>query len=270
MSPQRLNGYTIPRTPSGGAGLVPAPPWHYVGDFLVVDFHADPEAAVSLLPEGIEPHPDAGRAAAVFVDWQSYSEGGDELVDPVRSQYKEFFLVLNGLLNGEEVTTCAFIWVDQDFALARGWIQGFPKKLGEVWITRTFNVEALAAPAIAEGARFGATASARGRQLARAKVTLERTSETGSLHSDPPLHNVRYFPRLAGGQHDNPAVHELVRAVSRDRNVSEVWEGPAELELFAAPGEEHTLLTPVSVKRGYRFTFAYTIDDLITVKELRR
>ncbi len=71
----------------GSAALVPAPPWHYVGDFLVIDFHAEPEAATSLLPDGLTPHPDAGRCAAVFVDWQSFSEGGDELTDPVRSQY---------------------------------------------------------------------------------------------------------------------------------------------------------------------------------------
>jgi acetoacetate decarboxylase len=62
-------------------------------------------------------------------------------------------------------------------------------------------------------------------------------------------------------------VHELVRARSRDRAASEVWEGPAVLELFPAPGEEHTLLAPVSVGRGYRFTFAYTVDDLETVRE---
>src|SRR6185437_15388005 len=53
-----LKGYTVPRTPNGDASLVPSPPWHYVADFVVVDFHADPEAAASLLPEGIEPHPD--------------------------------------------------------------------------------------------------------------------------------------------------------------------------------------------------------------------
>jgi hypothetical protein len=44
----------------------------------------------------------------------------------------------------------------------------------------------------------------------------------------------------------------------------------AELELFDAPGEEHTLLQPVSVGKGYRFTFGYTVDDLETVKELGR
>jgi acetoacetate decarboxylase len=262
-----LQGYTVPRTPAGGASLVPPPPWHYVADFLVVDFHADPDTAISLLPDGLEPHPDAGRCAIVFADWQSCSEHGDELVDPVRSHYREAYIVVSGLLDGQEVTTCAFIWVDQDFALARGWIQGFPKKLGEVWMTRAYALECRAAPGVRPGSRFGATCSARGRQLARAIVTLEGQSDTGSLHTAPPIVNVRHFPRLAAGRHEDPAVHELVRARSRDRLVSEVWEGPAVLELSPAPGEEHTLLAPVSVGRGYRFTFAYTVDDLETVKE---
>ena len=265
-----LKGYTIPRTPSGQAGLVPPPPWHYVADFLIIDFHADPEAAASLLPEGLEPHPDSGRCAAVFADWQSCSDTGDELVDPVRAQYREFYLVINALLDSEPVTTCAFIWVDQDFALARGWIQGFPKKLGEVWMTRTYPLTTPAAPQIAPGGRFGATCSARGRAIARAAVTLQQPSANGSAHTDPPIVNVRHFPRLAAGRHDDPQVHELVRSRSRDRSVSEIWEGEATLELAAAPGEEHTLLTPLEVVRGYRFSFAYTVDDLETVRELGR
>jgi acetoacetate decarboxylase len=263
-----LQGYTSPRTPRGQASLVPPPPWHYVGDFLVIDYWCDPEAATALLPEGIEPHPDPGRCAAVFADWQSFSEHGDELTDPVRSQYREFYIVVSAMLDGSEVTTCPFIWVDQDFALARGWIQGFPKKQGEVWMTRTFALECRAAPGLESGSRFGATCSARGRAIARGAVTLEAISETGSVHTAPPIVNVRYFPRLAAGHHQDPAVHELVRARSRDRSVSEVWEGTPELELFSAPAEEHTLLEPIRLARGYRFTFAYTVDDLETVKEL--
>src|SRR5689334_7048458 len=101
-----LRGYMTPRTPSGGSSIVPAPPWHYVGDFIVVDFWADPEAATSLLPEGLEPHGDPGRCAAVFADWQSCSERGEELLDPVSSQYHEFYLVVSALLDGEAVTYC--------------------------------------------------------------------------------------------------------------------------------------------------------------------
>jgi acetoacetate decarboxylase len=91
-----LKGYTVPRTATGQASLVPPPPWHYVGDFVVVDDWADPKVAVSLLPEVLTPHPDPGRCAAVFADWQSCSERGDELTDPVRSQYREFYIVVSG------------------------------------------------------------------------------------------------------------------------------------------------------------------------------
>jgi acetoacetate decarboxylase len=263
-----LQGYTTPRTTTGRASLVPPPPWHYVGDFLVVDYWADPDAVAALLPPGLEPHPDPGRCAAIFADWQSCSEGGFELFDPQRSQYHECFLVVNALLEGEEVTFCPFIWVDQDFAMARGWIQGFPKKLGEIWMTRTFGLPGPADPGVGTGSRFGATCSARGRRVAETTVSLEHLSEGGPHHNAPPIVNVRYFPRLAAGRHDEPQVHELVRAVSRDRAMSDVWEGAATLDLLPAAGEEHDVLAPLRVGRGYRFTFGYTVDDLLTVKEL--
>jgi acetoacetate decarboxylase len=177
-----MKGYTIPRTATGLSSLVPAPPWHYAGDFLVVDYWASPEAVRSVLPEGLDPHPDTGRCAAVFADWQSCSEGGGELLDPVRSHYREFFVVVNALLERsgdersargrcEEVTTCPFIWVDQDFALARGWIQGFPKKLGEVWMTRTFGLGGPADPGSRRCTSWCARAAATGglRRCTRAK-----------------------------------------------------------------------------------------------------
>ena len=264
-----VTGYTIPRSPGGRASIVPYPPWHYVGDFLVIEYWADPERAVSCLPLGLDPHPDAGRCAAVFADWQSCSEQGGELIDPSRSQYKEVFLVVNALLDGEEVTTCPFIWVDRDFALTRGWLQGFPKKLGSIWITRTFGLDSPADPGMRPGATFGGTCAAYERRVAQATVTLEQISETGPTHNDPPIVNVRHFPRLEAGRHDDPAVHELARSRSRDRVLSPVWEGSATLELFGAAHEEHDLLAPVRIGKGFRFTFGYTVDDQEIVKDIR-
>jgi acetoacetate decarboxylase len=258
-----VRGYSLPRSPGGSASLVPAPPWHYVGDFLVIEYWADPQAVAAVLPAGLEPAADPGRCAALFVEWQSCSEGGEELLDPVRGQYKEFFVVVNATLRREAVTTCPYIWVDKDFALVRGWIQGFPKKLAQVDITRAFGLDCRA-----EGRTFAGTCSAHGRLLARGTVTPEREVADGPTHNDPPLVNVRHFPRLAAGRHDDPAVHELVRARSRDRSISAIHRGPATLELFAAPGEEHAALAPVRMGDGFRFTFAYTVDDLETEAEL--
>lgn len=264
-----LQGYSLPLSPEGRASLVPAPPWHYVGDFLVLEYWADPDAVAAVLPPGLEPHPDAGRAAALFVDWQSCREGGEELEDPVRGQYREFFLVVNALLDGVEVTTCPYIWVDRDFALARGWIQGFPKKLGSVYMTRLFPVAAKAAPQLAAGSRFVGTLAANDRRLAEGAVVLERETQHGPTHNDPPLVNTRHFPRLAAGSHLDPAVHELVRARSTDRHIGPIWEGRAELQLHAAPNEEHAALAPVRLGKGFRFTFAYTVEDLETVRDQR-
>jgi acetoacetate decarboxylase len=264
-----LRGYSLPRSPEGAASLVPAPPWHYVGDFLVLEYWADPDAVAAVLPAGLVPFAaDPGRAAALFVDWQSCTDGRAELVDPARSQYREFFIVVNAELDGEHVTTCPYIWVDRDFALVRGWIQGFPKKLGSVWMTRTFGLDCLADPGVGPGAVFGGTLAANDRRLAQGTVTLEGPSGNGPTHNDPPLVNVRHFPRLEAGRHDDPGVHELVRARSRDRVASRIWEGSATLELFAAPNEEHTALAPVRMGRGFRFAFGYTVDDLATVREL--
>jgi acetoacetate decarboxylase len=261
-------GYSSPRSPEGRASLVPYPPWHYVGEFLVLEYWAEPDAVRAVLPAGLEPHPDPGRCAAIFADWQSCTDGGSELVDPSRSQYRELFIVVNALYEGEEVTTCPYIWVDRDFALARGWIQGFPKKLGSVWITRHFGLDTRADPGLRPGAVYGGTCAAYDRRLAEGRVTLERVSEDGPTHNAPPLLNVRHFARLDAGLHDEPAVHELVRARSRDRSLSEVWEGTASLELFGAPHEEHAALAPIRMGKGFRFTFAYTVDDLETVRPL--
>lgn len=263
-----LTGYSLPRSPEGRASLVPPPPWHYVGDFLVLEYWADPNAVRAVLPPGLAPHPDGGRCAALFVDWQWCTDSRAELLDPIRGQYREFFLVVNALLDGEEVTTCPYIWVDKDLPLLRGWIQGFPKKLGSIWMTRTFGLELPADPGLRPGGRHGATCSARGRAIADLTVTLERESADGPRHNAPPIVNVRHFPRLAAGRHDEPQVHELVRAVSRDRASSRVMEGPATLTLHAAPNEEHDMLAPLQIDRGYRFTFGYTVDDLVTVKDL--
>src|SRR5581483_7828925 len=198
-----LQGYSLPRTPLGLSSLVPAPPWHYAGEFLVLEYWADPGAVAAVLPPRLEPYAeDPGRCAALFVDWQWCTDGGGELDDPVRGQYREFFVVVNAVLGDEAVTTCPYIWVDKDVALVRGWVQGFPKKLGRIELTRSFPLVSPASPPDGPGGRFAATLTANERRLAWGAVTLERASEAGPTHNDPPIVNVRHFPRLEAGRHD--------------------------------------------------------------------
>ena len=175
---------------------------------------------------------------------------------------------MNAVHDGTRVQTCPYIYVDRDVSMARGWIQGWPKKLGAVHTTRPFPLASPAAPLVGAGGGYGASLSANGRRLAQATVTLERPAVDPVFLGYRPVVNVRHFPRLTAGQHDRPAVHELVR--SRLSNVSrtEVWEGDATLSMFDAPGEELAAVAPRQVRRGYRYSSAFEVDDLEVLVDL--
>src|SRR5438128_9362637 len=78
-----LSGFFAPRSPEGRASIIPAPPWHYSGDVLTLEYRAAPGAVAAWLPPGLDPADDPDAVAGVFADWQSASEGGEEPPHPV-------------------------------------------------------------------------------------------------------------------------------------------------------------------------------------------
>jgi acetoacetate decarboxylase len=257
-----LKGYTYPLSPRGEANLAPAPPWHYAGDIVGVEFWTDQAAAEATLPEGLTPDPDSsGHVVALFIDWQ-FSAEHDEYLDPVRSQYREFMVLVDARWQDEPVSWCPYIYVDNDLAMARGWVQGFPKKLGSVHQTRVFAAPGSASPTLAAGGRFGASISSAGHTLAEARVTLAQAAPDPEALFSRPTVNLRHFPRLAVGSYDKPAVHELVMAEFADRKLADVWVGSGELSLFEARGEELADLAPVRVGAGFRASMSYTVTDV--------
>ncbi|HEX6400260.1 MAG TPA: acetoacetate decarboxylase family protein, partial [Actinomycetota bacterium] len=90
-----LKGFLLPRSPEGRASIVPEPPWHYSGDVLTIEYRTDPANVEALLPPGVGlADDDPGAVAIIWADWQSCSDSFEELLDPVRSQYKEAFVVV--------------------------------------------------------------------------------------------------------------------------------------------------------------------------------
>lgn len=231
-----LGGFWYPRTPGGASSIVPAPPWHYSGDVLTVEYRTEPGTVATWLPPGVEPaaeEPDA--VALIFADWQSCAADGVELLDPVRSQYKEAFVVVRCVRGGETYSRCILIWVDKDFALARGWFQGYPKKLGSIWMTRPVTV-GRAGPRLEPGGVLGATLAAQDRRLADVRMTLEEQSDTGGFVNALPMLHSRWLPSIVA---DGSDVHsDLVTMRSAGVELGPVWRGSAEVALHEAPGEE--------------------------------
>lgn len=127
-----------------------------------------------------------------------------------------------------------YIWVDKDFAVARGLHQGYPKKLGSIHQTRPHPYGP--APRIEAGARFGATLAAADRRLAQAVVTLREPSESNGFVNSHPMAHHRWLPSVEKGK--GLALDELIETGAASFEAGQAWVGDADLELFEAPTEE--------------------------------
>jgi acetoacetate decarboxylase len=245
-----LGGFWYPRSPGGAASIIPPPPWHYSGDVLTIEYRTEPGGVARWLPPGVEPAEDDPDAVAlIFADWQSCGPDGAELLDPVRSQYKEAFVVVRCRHRDETYSRCILIWVDKDFALARGWFQGYPKKLGSIWMTRPVTV-GRAGPRLLAGGVLAATLAANDRRLADVRVTLEGPSDAGGFVNALPMLHSRWLPAIAA-KAAGDAHADLVTMRSSDVELGPVWRGTADVELHEAPGEELASLPVIEPIAAY-------------------
>jgi acetoacetate decarboxylase len=244
-----VRGFFYPRTASGQSSLIPPPPWYYSGDLLTVEYRTDPARVAELLPEPLAlAEEDPGAVALIWADWQSCSASREELLDPVRAQYKEAFVVVRCSFQGRTYSRCVYIWVDKDFAIARGIHQGYPKKLGSIWQTRPHPF-GQAAPQLRPGAAFGATLSAGDRRLAEAVLRLTEESDTNGFVNSHPMAHHRVLPGIGKG--DGDAHAELIESGASRFEGGQAWRGDVDLRLFEAPAEELARLEVQEIIGGY-------------------
>lgn len=252
-----LQGWSLPLSPDGGAALVPAPPWYFSGDVIGIDFRCDPAAAQAVLPAPMQAMPD-GACSFVFIDWSSASEHDPRIAaDPARGQYKEAYVEVHAMLDDAKVARVPYIWVDNDLSLARGHIQGFPKKAGVIAMTKPVTV-GRGGPKLEAGATHAAHVSGLGCRLATGSVTLESRAADGFVPRGMrlPIWHTRHVPDLAGGP---PLVHDLARNLLEGFEIGETWEGAATLEFGSSEFEELDALAPVEVTGGFRCSIGMTI-----------
>lgn len=253
-----LNGLTPPYTPSGRSALVAPPPWHYAGQILSLAFDVDAHAAQALLPDGFGVA--TGRAYGHFCDWQATTDGW-ELQDPAYAQYREFFVLVEAERPAGPGLYCPFIYVDQDISLARGWLQGWPKKLGSVWLTRSYDLDHPAAAPRRAGTRLGATLGVKDRRLAEAVVTLDGSEGARLGFLATPTFGLIARPDLLNGA--DPGTPVLARAVVEGLVAGAFHGGSAELAFLPSPRDELALLAPRGVCRASVGNVAFTITGAV-------
>jgi acetoacetate decarboxylase len=233
-----------------------------------VEYWSDPELSAYTLPTGLEPDVEGkGHALALFMDYQ-FTAQGEEFLDPARYQCRGFLVLLDAKWQGSRIAWCPYAYVDNDAALLRGWICGYPEKLGSVHQTRTFAAGSAASAPLANNSRFAACISAHGQLLAQARITLRERSDHLVGLLDRPILTRRYFPRLSTGNGGQPKVDELVRCVFENVLRTEIWIGEGALAFPETVGEELDILAPIKVGRGVRFSFSHSISECTVLSDL--
>ncbi len=217
----------------------------------MVEYRTDPKEVAALLPAPlslVDEADDPGAVAVIFADWQSCGSDFAELDDPIRSQYKEAFVVVRCKYRDVVYSRCVYIWVDKDFALVRGHFQGYPKKLGSVWMTRPVTT-GIAGPRLAPGGRFAGTVGIYDQRVLDVRVTLrEQSAGHGFVNGHPMLHS-RYMPSISADGTD--AMDELVTMSGVDVELGQAWKGDAEISFGNSPVEEVSRLVPHEMIAGY-------------------
>ncbi len=235
-----MKGFIFPRSSEGRASILPSPPWHYSGTLLTFEYRTDVDAVRAVLPANIElADDDPGAVALIWAEWQSCGDTFDELWDPMRAQYKEAFVVVRCKHEGVTYSRCVYIWVDKDYAILRGYLQGYPKRMGSIYCTWPARVGKAGAK-LAPGGKFGATLASNDRRLAEGRMTITDVSDhNGFVNGHPMLHN-RIMPAVEINGED--ALNELVAVTGYDVDIGQTFKGDFDLTLHESPCEELHLL----------------------------
>lgn len=244
-----MKGLFYPRTPTGKASIVRPVPWHYSGELITLEYRTDPAKVAALLPKGFEvADEDPGAVAAIWADWSSCSDSFEEILDPVRGQYKEMFIVVRCKFQGKHYSRCVYIWVDKEFAILRGQFQGYPKKLASIQQSRPVVV-GKAGPRLQPGGTFGCTLATFDRRIAEARFTIREPAARPGFVNGLPMAHSRQMPSIENDGTDS--LDEVVTMAGFDAEMGRCFKGDFDLAYFDAPMEELLDIAPREKIAGY-------------------
>ena len=244
------HGFFGPRSARGSAALLPEPPWYYSGDLLTIECRVDPDR-IARAPA----RPARAGSLTTRVRWRSSGPTGsragpdqDQLLDPVLGQYKEAFVVVRCSYRGETYSRCVYIWVDCDFAIARGLHQGYPEEARLNPQTRPHPYGP--APRVAPGGQVRRLAGGRGPASGRGADHAAGGVADQRLRQRPCHGALPVRPAI-----DDPSrfrLDEIIATASAEREGGPAFRARVDgFQLFPAPTEELDRLVPEEIIGGY-------------------
>lgn len=259
-----LKGFCHPLSPEGKTQLVGRLPWHFSCELMVIDFKADPDAVRRHIPYPLEPMSEPDFCQVWFPSWLSLWDDGKDMIftNPERTKYKELIIFVGCNYKGTDGRKVAYIWVDNDFTLFRGWFAGAPKRLGRTHMSfEKHNLYSLnsALKPFGTGTKLKAFTEAHGDRIATGTMTLGRKISADEIPAKfkTKQYAIIHWPTVEIGR-NKPEVMKLVEGVSEVR-YGDCWEAKdATLTFNPSELEEHISLKPKEITGAYFVTMGST------------
>jgi len=206
--------------------------------------------------------------------------------DPDLVQYMEGAIGLKVNFEGKNYLYFPFMWVDKDWALVRGWLDGHPKKIAKIAMTKLHHL----LPKYNKperGLKMGGYAVRGGGVMFRMQVELEERTESLPLKNFGPFLNIRtavirfhldYRAVPKGESHnccirrfpsrgeDEVDLYEIVSRVRDETKYGEIWKGKANVELGGYVNDEVNLLEIERTIGGYHYTLYFKVTTTQLLK----
>ncbi|BCS93584.1 acetoacetate decarboxylase family protein [Metallosphaera javensis (ex Sakai et al. 2022)] len=254
--------FTLPITRTGNSSIVPPPPYYYGVTYIASHVKFECKKASKILPEYLTTDGEGWIYVAEFISVMG-EKWENMYMDPDLTQYMEGAIGLKVNFEGKNYLYYPFMWVDKDWALVRGWLDGYPKKLAKISMTKLHPLlPKYDSPK--SGIKLGGYVVRGGGVMFRLRVELAEKAEKIPVSDFGPFLNIRRFPSRGDGEEE---VYELVSRVKEDSKLENVWKGNAEVELGGYINDEVNLLEIEKIYSGYHFLQYFKVNKTVLLKK---
>ncbi len=234
----------------GESSAVERGPWHYGADYVSVYFRAEMEKLRNLVPP---PFAIAdGRCSAYVCEIVSVNESDPAMVgrQPDRTLYHEAAVGVKCTFNGKPGVFYPVMWVSTEWALLRGLLNGYQKRLADkIALTKLHPLNPGLEP-VGPGTEFAGFCVKGSERMLSLKVRVTHKGDPSDIPSFGATFGRRVFPRTDATQ---ATVGEAVEVLKSNSRISDVWVGEGSVDSVLGLGA-------AKVDLGASFRSGFTIS----------
>lgn len=247
-----FDGYSLPLTPKNESSLINELPWYFGGDVIEILYHCDYSIFREYLPECFSVTEYGPLVSVSIIDMTSITKKDIEINNVVQTGYRECIIKFCCSFNNKTIWFPIITYVDKDFSLVRGYIQGFSKKEANISFTKFHCLNELLNK-ISAGTNIKGVCNNYDINIYLSLELIKQISET-ELKSFPICTN-RYIPDISNKK--EYLVNDLVEIKMDNIKKENIWE--CEGNVIIEGKSEFAKFQPTKIIKSFRYSQGFKI-----------